>query len=84
MRVVQNFQNWLDICQSYLMLERVDLCLKLFVFVWLVKESKVDDIAGVLERKCGLLVSGLTQVNPVDKEDLVAPSNLSGQIGRAS
>ncbi len=66
------------------MLERVDLCLKLFVFVWLVEEGQVDDIACVLKRKRGLFVSGLTQVNPVDKEDLVAPPNLSGQIGRTS
>ena len=69
---------------SYLMLERVDLCLKLFVFVWFVEESQVDDIAGVLERKRGLLVSGLTQVDPVDKKDLVTTPNLSRQICRTS
>ena len=61
---------------SHLIFERVNFSFKLFVLVGPVEEGEVDNVAGVLEGKRGLLVSGLTQVNPVHRDDLVAATNL--------
>ena len=61
---------------SYLVLERVNFCLKLFVLLRAVEESQVDNVSGVLESQGCVLVSGLAEVDPVHGDDFVATSDL--------